>query len=331
MIRKVGGRFKIRKKGLTVLVSVFAVIAAIASGVFWYSNRQLNKINYTEVPQSNEELGIEEPIQPQNVPKITKEEDGKITNILLLGVDKLENASDSIIVLTIDEISKRIKLSSLMRDSYIFYGNGKINKLNYAYHYGGPVLSIKTVNQTYKLDIKDYMKVDFGELLHIIDAIGGVNIDVRSDEISTLNYYVRDIAAIEKMPATPVKNAGVQNLNGMQAVAYTRIRYVGEYDFQRTERQRLVLKAMFEKVKELNVTSYPGVLSKLAPYIETSLKKDELLKYGKQIVLYGREGIDEIRIPIDNTWWDSTISGVYYLQWNKEKNIDALKKFIYPQ
>lgn len=322
-----GGHTRKHRKIIIAVASILLLLVAAIGGLYLYSTKQLNKVNYTEVPKSNEELGIEEPIQDKTD---NTEEKQEVVNLLLLGVDKLENASDSIIVLTIDPISKKIKLSSLMRDSYIYYGKDKINKLNYAYHYGGPLLSIKTVNQTYKMDIKDYIKVDFGELVHLIDAVGGINIDIRSDEISTLNYYVRDIAAIEKIPATPVKTAGMQKLNGLQAVAYTRIRYVGEYDFQRTERQRTVLKAMFDRVKELPVTSYPGILSKLAPYIETSLKKDELLRYGSQMALYGKNGIEEMRIPVDNTWWDSEISGIYYLQWNKEKNIEALKKFIYP-
>lgn len=261
------------KRGRKIRITLASIILAVAAtgvGFYWYSSQQLDKINYTEVPESNEELGIEEPAQED---KEIKEVNQEVTNILLLGVDTLENASDAIMVLTIDEINKKIKLSSLMRDSYIYYGKGKINKLNYAYHYGGSLQSLKTVNQTYKLDIKNYIKVDFGALAHIIDAVGGINIEIKSAEISILNYYIKDISIIEKMPYTPVKAAGTQKLNGLQSVAYTRIRYVGEYDFQRTERQRNVLKAMLDKVKELPVTAYPGIMSKLAPYLETSLRK----------------------------------------------------------
>ncbi len=316
-------------KGKKAAISIIAVVLVILIGYGAFAVVQVKKIKTVKLPKSDEEIGIKEQ------PKVIKDEQGndrdkpKVTNILLLGVDKQEDASDSIIVFSIDDTSKSIKMSSLMRDSYIDFGKGKVNKLNYAYHYGGPLLSVKTINENYNLDIRDYIKVDFGALDKIIDSLGGVNINVKPEEIRLLNMCVKDIARIEGTSPKYLKNSGLQKLNGQQAVAYCRIRYVGNYDYERTERQRRVLKALFQSAKDIPPTKYPSVISEISPYLETSLDFEKMLSYGTKIVSYEKNNIKETRVPYDGYKNDDTIDGIYYLKWDKEKNLEKLHKFIY--
>ncbi len=310
-------------------ISIIAVILVILIGAGIFAVVQVKKIKTVKLPKSDQEIGIKEQ------PKVIKDEQGndkdkhKVTNILLLGVDKQEDASDSIIVFSIDDTSKSIKMSSLMRDSYIDFGKGKVNKLNYAYHYGGPLLSVKTVNENYNLDIRDYVKVDFGALDKIVDSFDGVNINVKPEELKLLNSYVKDVARIEGTSPKYLENSGLQKLNGQQAVAYCRIRYVGNSDYERTERQRRVLKALFQSAKDIPPTKYTSVLSEISPYLETSMDFSEMISFGTKVANYGRNDIKETRVPYDEYKHDDNIDGIYYLKWDKEKNLEKLHRFIY--
>ncbi|MBU5592555.1 LCP family protein [Clostridium sp. MSJ-4] len=320
---------KKKKRGFLGRLICFILIVALFSSAFftYFGYLQFKKVKNVKLPKSDEELKID---SDRN--NIAGEDLGKrhnVKNILLLGVDKQEDASDSIIVFSLDSTSNTVKMSSLMRDSYIEFGKDKINKLNYAYHYGGPELAVKTVNENYKLDIRDYIKVDFGSLDKIVDAFGGVDIEVKKEELKLLNDYVWEIASIEKTEPKYLKAAGVQRLNGQQAVAYCRIRYVGKNDEERTERQRRVLKSLFSRVKDISPTSYPQLLSDISSYIETSLDYNELLFMAPKIVLYGSKDIKETRVPYDGLKSDATIKGIYYLKWDVEKNLQKFHKFLY--
>lgn len=318
---------KKNNKAIRYITTVLIIIVLFCLGIFIYSYSQLNKIKSTKLP--------EEEAAPKETPVQVKDGNGKdqnahkVTNILFLGVDKLENASDSIMILSLDDSSKTVKMTSIMRDSYVFFGKDKINKINYAYHYGGPALSVKTVNDSFNMDIKDYIKVDFAALHKIIDSLGGIDIDIKKEEIDIINFYIRDIATIEKITPQPVTKAGLQRLSGLQAVAYTRIRYVGNQDYERTERQRRVLKLLFEKVKDVSLLSLPSIASNITPYLETSLDKGEMLSLGSKLISYGKKTISESRVPYDGYKSDAMINDIYYMKWDRDKNIELLHKFIY--
>ncbi|WP_052447445.1 LCP family protein [Clostridium polynesiense] len=311
-------------KIVAIILGVLLVLAVSAGAVGYF---YLNKIKNIKIDENA--------VSVSEIPDTIQNEEGKdikrndVTNILLLGVDKEENASDSIIVLSIDNTKKQIKMSSLLRDTYVFYGDNNVNKLNYAYNYGGEVNSVKVVNEQFKLDIKDYVKVDFGGLANIIDAIGGIEINVKANELPLLNSYAKSIAKITGTKYTPLSNSGHQKINGQQAVAYSRIRYVGNFDYERTERQRRVLFAVFDKIKSAPITRYPELVNKLAPYVETSLSNTEMISLGSKVVLYGKNGIKETRCPYDEFKQDTEIKGVFYLKWDRDKNIEKLHRFIY--
>jgi polyisoprenyl-teichoic acid--peptidoglycan teichoic acid transferase len=302
-----------KKKAIIIVSSIMGFIIIAAMIVFGITYSQLSKIKITKIPKTNEALGI-------NTQVATAVSKAKITNIMLYGDDrrdKNENGrSDSMIVLSIDETNNKVKLCSIMRDSYVNIEGYGMTKLNHAFSYGGPELSIKTINQNYELDIKDYIKVDFDGLEAIVDYLGGVEIPVKSYEIPGLT-------------GVGITKAGTYNLNGTQALAYARIRYYGNNDYERTDRQRLVLSKIFEKIKAKGATGFPGVVSKLLPYVETSLNQTDILSLGMKMVSSNINNVEQLRLPLDNYKQDSTINGVYYLQWDKQPNLDALHKFIW--
>jgi LCP family protein required for cell wall assembly len=330
-----------------IIFSSFLIVLFITiCSVIIYGYSTINKVNKVELPQGNEELGIEEaPAENTKLLEENKQGNGpnkntggtqpeaaqqwKAANILLMGVDKGENASDTMIVLTLDESNQKIKLTSLMRDSKVYFGEGKINKLNYAYHYGGPLLTIKTINETYKLDIKNYIKVDFEALIAVIDTLGGVDINVKAEEIDYLNSVINIIAEQSNLAPKTVKAPGMQRLSGLQALGYSRIRKIGNQDFERTERQRKVLESLFKRLKDTPAFKYPSILSQITPLIESSMDTGELLSIIGNGMSYGRNGIEQTRLPIDGTWSHDTSGQTYYLNWNKQPNLEHLHKFIY--
>lgn len=321
-------RLKIQKKKkkskMPWIVAVcFILIFVLGFGIvhyylnkFEYKNIEKEKLSISNVNEVNDEISNEE-------------KEHKVKNILLLGVDNQEKASDSILVLSLDDTTKQLKLSSLMRDTYIDFGAGKVTKLNYAYHYGGAELSIKTINEKFKLDISEYVLVDFNGLTKIIDRVGGIEVNVKPEEVNLLNGYAKSIAKIDKEEYTPIKKSGTQLLNGQQATAYCRIRYVGNQDYERTERQRRVLQKIFDRLKDMPLTNYTSIINDISPYVETSLSTIDMVSYGSKIASYGKNGIKETRCPYDGLRSDSIINGIYYMQWNEEENVKKLHEFIY--
>nr|WP_281418728.1 LCP family protein [Clostridium frigoris] len=142
-----------------------------------------------------------------------------------MDVNQKTSLSDSIMIVSIDSNNKKIKISSIMRDTYVkIKGHGQ-TKITHAYAYGGPQLAIRTINENFNLNIRDYITLDFFSFEKIIDAIGSVSIDIKQDEISPINDKIVEVSKIEKKSVPKITKPGLQNLNGLQAVAYTRVRF----------------------------------------------------------------------------------------------------------
>ncbi|MDS0525602.1 LCP family protein [Clostridium sp. SHJSY1] len=296
-----------RSKVLIVIISILLIL--IGSGVYAYN--KINRINKVELTETKEELNVSQETEQKSAEK-------HITNILLMGVDQIENASDSIMILSLDKDDKIAKLTSIMRDTYVYFGEGKANKINYAYHYGGVPLTISKLNELFNLDISKYAKVDFDGFMKIVDTFGGYDVDLTESQRIEMN---------KKVGYEMVKKSGHVTLTGEQTAIYARIRLV-DSDFQRTGRQRNIMLEILQKAKNLPVTSYPSVASQLTSYIETNLSTTESLELGKILLSIGNGGVKEFRIPIDGTTKDFT-AGVYHLEWEKEPNVEALHNFIY--
>jgi LCP family protein required for cell wall assembly len=321
------GKKKSRKK-MIILSVLGAVLLLLAAGGV-YTWQMLGKVQNVKIDKTSEGVGITEDIK-----SIIEQQDPKnqITNIALFGLDRrtqnADSRSDAIMIASIDRKHKKIKLSSIMRDTYVSVpGRGK-TKITHAYAYGGPQLAIRTLNENFQLNIENYIAVDFFSLEKIIDLLGGVTIDVRKEEIELINFYMEETSRLEKKGFTAVTREGNQNLNGMQAVAYTRIRYVGN-DQERTERQRKVLSAMFNKIHAAGITRYPALVSTILPYAETSLGKENILSTGAGILTSGIKDVDQMRYPKDGFARGEYINKVYYLVADIKATREQLHKFIY--
>jgi len=254
-------------------------------------------------------------------------------NIALFAVDRRnkeqQGNSDVIMIVTIDQVTKKLKMSSIMRDTYVNIDGKGMDKINAAFASGGPQLAIKTLNQNFGMDIKDYINVDFFGTAKMIDALGGVNVTVKPEELPYLNTYLKEISIIENIPAVNVNLPGNQLLTGKQAVAYTRIRAVGRGDYERTERQRNVLVALFNKLQGAGPAVFPIFMSQILPNMETSMSSMTLFKIGSDILSSKSKTIEQARFPLDKFSKGIRVNDVWYLSADLKANTTALHNFIY--
>lgn len=214
-------------------------------------------------------------------------------DILLLGVDnrssgKFTGLSDVMIYLRIDSKNNTLKLASLMRDTLVKIDGHGLNKLNTAYSFGGYKLSEKTIKANFGLVPDYYMVVNFYGMEDIIQALGNVNINLKSDELDNLNKSVDELNSYDKNYKSPhVTKSGAQELNGRQAVAYMRIRHPGG-DQGRIARQQKVLLQLFKKIKNISLGEIPSLVGALTQYVRTDMPVDKMLSIAN--TLKGMEG-----------------------------------------
>lgn len=246
-----------------------------------------------------------------------------VRNILLIGVDgKSDNGSlrsDSMILVSVDSVHSKIKLSSFMRDSWLKIPDYKYAKLNAACSHGGPQLVVDTIEYNFKVDIEDYVLVDFEMFTKIIDAIGGVNVEVTEKEASFINRTTRHT----------IDSGESVHLNGAQALVYCRIRKL-DSDYMRTYRQRKVIKALINQAKSAGVTKLVAAMRDVLPMIETNMSPASitLLAYraGFAAMLYD---IQSTRIPTDKFSWNGTEGSQSVVELDVDANAEYLYQYIY--
>lgn len=221
-----------------------------------------------------------------------------------------------------------------MRDTYLVIpGLGK-NRLNAAYNYGGTEKLIDTIESNFDIYIDDYLQVDFEAFIEGIDAVGGVEIDVSSAEIENMNISIDEVNKImgidpEKDIMDPYADAGLVKLNGAQALAYARIRHVGNADFERTERQRRVLTEAIDNAKKMDVFEIDRALRKILPNITTDVSQTEILSYLKETPNIEEYEVITQRVPADETLYDMRVLGMAVLGMDLEANKEMLMETIY--
>jgi len=255
------------------------------------------------------------------------------TNIAFFGVDKRNTSdfgnSDIIMIISIDSRTNKVKLSSIMRDTYVkIYARGK-NKINAAYLEGGPQLAIRTINENFDLDIKEYISVDFFGSAKIIQALGGVEIDVKQEEIEYLNNYLGEISGIDHMPAKFITKPGLQLLNGKQTVSYSRIRAVGRGDYDRIQRQKTVMDAMASKFNKGGKDLLPIIIKDILPNIETNLDYSKLFQLGSNLMHIKSKSFEHARFPLDKVSKGIIIDKIWYLSADLIATTNAMHNFIY--
>ncbi|MDK0784663.1 LCP family protein [Clostridium perfringens] len=288
-----------------ILVLILVILGLIGVGTY-YINSKINKVQKVEINKEN--LSINE--------KKVKEEN-HIKNIALFGIDAPKGKvgrSDAIMILTLDEEHKVMKLTSIMRDSYVDIPGHGDDKITHAYAFGGPELAMKTLNENFNVNVEDFMAVNFTSLPEIIDKLGGVKINIIPEEI----HHIPGITS-----------PGEQVLNGEQALAYSRIRYATGGDYKRTERQRVVLEAIFEKLKSTPTKEYPSLIDDFLPYIETNMSSMNMIKLATDVAPLVKGNLETARFPLDGYCDGKMINGIWYLVYDRQATLNQIQEYIY--
>lgn len=283
--RRRRGRRK-QKRGFATW-SVGAKIAAILGGTFLLFMtcgivivaQKLGKIDYQKVDPKK--LSISEEVEHQT---------GYVT-FALFGLDSRTGQlgkgtlSDSIMVATLNRETKEVRISSIYRDTLVELEDGSYNKANSAYAFDGPQGAIAMLNKNLDLNIQDYVSVNFNALVNVIDALGGIEIDVTEAEVPHLNNYAVETSKVVGQERVPLEHGGLQNLSGVQAVSYARIRIIGG-DTMRAERQRRVLETIAAKAQTASLSTINKIIDEVFPQVSTSLSLTEMLDYAKDAFKY---------------------------------------------
>ena len=324
---KRGNWFTRMKMWQRVMLCTAGVLLCLALSGAAYVMAKWNKIDTQEIKA--EDLIINEEV------KMNKEIDlgDGYTNVALFGVDSRDgnlgkgNRTDCIIVASLNNETKEIKMVSVYRDTLLDLSEGTYQKCNAAYSYGGPVTAINMLNMNLDLDIEDYVTVDFGAIADAIDLLGGVEIDVKEEEIKPLNKYINETARSAGKEAHRVENSGLQLLDGSQATTYARIRSTAGGDFTRTERQRLVIEKMFEKALEADLGTINAIIDEVFPQVSTSFTLQEILTYASAYDQYTLG--DNMGFPVDKT--TDTLSGLgsIVIPQDLVSNVTKLHEFLF--
>lgn len=234
-----------------------------------------------------------------------------VVNVLLMGLDESRSHSDSMILLSINKVSKEIIMSSFFRDTYTYSStystaNGSnYMKLTEVYTFGGPKAVIETIENDYKIKIDGYVSVDFNTFPDVIDAVGGVTVDVQPYEAAYMasdwNVYVPSGENV--------------TLNGQQALMFSRIRKCdSDGDVSRTRRQRMVITALIEAAKNIKVSQIDDLLGTLLPSVSTSFSRLDFIKYGTQAITYNWMSypIEQLQMPNEANRTSATLGGIWY-------------------
>lgn len=278
------GRRKKRKKNRKLIFAVEVLVLLILAVVL-FASFKLSKVKKQDIAKGdiiiNDEISAEE----------TKILDG-YRNIALYGIDSregkmdIEAHSDALMVASINNKTKDVKLVSVYRDTYLDNTNGEYRKATECYYFGGPQRSMNMLNKNLDLNITDFITIDFSGLADVIELMGGIEIDVQEDEIQWINGYQEEGSQVTGREIVPVTYAGLQTLNGLQAMSYCRIRYTEGSDYKRTERQRTVLQKMLEKAKTMDLLKLNAIIDEMSDNILTSLSTTEILSLAKDVTKY---------------------------------------------
>ncbi|NTW71214.1 MAG: LCP family protein [Eubacteriaceae bacterium] len=317
-----------KKRLRRILIALFTMVILVASLFFFLFNHFLGKVNTEEITNNEEELYVN-----KDLAKI----DYKLTNLALFGIDTRdddysESLADTIMIATIDPENKKIKITSVMRDTYARIPDHGYNKINSSYALGGPELSIKTLNLNFDMNITDYVVVDFEAVEKIVDAVGGVEIELKDYEVKGFNDSLNALNGyLGGTYSDRISSPGTYNMDGRQAVAYSRIRKVGNGDYERTERQRSVLEQLFNKIiTEKSLKTTIAFADSILPYVKTSLTRGEIISLGTQVFTSGTRTLEGTRLPTDDYIRSAMISEISYLLPDTlVDNARHLHQFIY--
>ena len=338
-------RSQAKKKGKVAIFVVELLVLAVLIGALWIL-KDFGTANASDgnIPAGQEGTGGNGPLLQLDFDEadiaINQEVEENETmqnyrNIALFGVDSRGGElvkgtlSDCIIIASVNLDTGDVKLVSVYRDTYLNLGNDKYNKCNSAYSSGGAEQAIKMLNMNLDMDIKDFVTVGFGGLTATINALGGVYLDVDSEELEHINNYQRTMAEELGMDWKPVETTGYQLLNGLQATAYCRIRYKTGNDFARAAAQREVIQAIADVAKKSDLQTLTKVANDVSKYVYTSFSLDEIIDLLGEISKYNI--VDQTGFPREDIRGSDTLGskGSCVFPINLVENVKWLHEYLF--
>ena len=317
---KMGKSGKKKHSGLKkLIIFIFILLILFFGGLYLAVGAVYDRMNYVQSESVNGPL----------------KKDG-VTSVLLIGSDSrtsgTEGRSDAMILITISDRTRSVHMTSLLRDMYVEIPGHDGNRLNAAYAYGGPELLMETINQNLGTEVYHYAVVNFEAFANLVDAVGGVELELTNEEVQWVNAYLNEYNELRGMPMETdyldTSLSGNIHLNGAQALAYCRNRYIGT-DFARTQRQRNVLSAVMKKLPGALITNPGGLINGLFPNLTTNLTQGECMRLAMMAGKLLTYDIVQDSLPLDGTYSNATIREMSVLQVDFDQNKAYIRKEIY--
>lgn len=265
-----------KKRGFKIALIIILLLVANAGAFAWigvnFVKEKLDKVVKLEVDKSK--LGID--------PRVARELKN-YRNIVLLGIDTRDvkddkdARSDTIVIASIDKRTNKVRLTSVYRDCCLMQEQRGPDKINHAYFYGGPSGMVAALNRNLDLNIEEFVVVNWGTVANAIDAIGGLDINIKQPEVADLNHYALETARFVNKKGATVPGPGKHHLNGVLVTAYCRIRHSFAGDYTRAERTRTVIKKTLAKVKHMPIASINNLANMVLPMIKTNMSTSDMM------------------------------------------------------
>ena len=320
---------KKKKTALKVIIIILVILLILILGVgiagYLFINSKLSMIQTETIDTTA--VGIDSGVAEQLK---------GYRNIALLGIDSraddygVGNRSDCIIIASLNEKTNEIKLTSVYRDTYVYVtenGTEKLDKITHAYSYGGAQNTLKSLNEALDLNITEFVTVNFDAVITAVDALGGITLNIDSSELKYINDYIDATSSSSGVSSSHITRTGSQTVDGVQAVAYSRIRYTAGGDYKRTERMRDVLTAMLSKAKTLSLGQLNSFADKILPRISTNIASNEILGLIPSLASFNIS---------DSQGWPYEVKGITLKAWygvpvTLESNVVELHKELFGQ
>lgn len=315
-----------KKKSRKLLIFVFEILLLAVLLIAAYFVAMVNKINFENMNES--EAGINEDLNKDTLLSLEG-----YTNIALFGLDnRSKNSydtgnSDVIMIASINNKTKDVKLVSVYRDTYLSVGDGRYRKANASYANGGAKQAVQMLNSNLDLDIQDYVCVDWAALVEVIDALGGLDLEITQGEMQQINKYKWEVDKATGLSTPDVTQYGRVHLDGTQATTYARIRKLQGDDFKRASRQRIVLQAILEKAKQADIGTLTSICNSVVDDISTTLTISQILSLAKDVKSY--KIASTTGFPFELTTKNMSVTGDTVIPADLATNVTELHKYMF--
>ena len=306
---------------LTLLILIVVFVTVVFSTSYIYLKNKLGKIDYVDLKSTEITInhGVDESLATYR-------------NIALLGIDARSdtfgtgNRSDCIMILSLNGKTKDVKIASVYRDTYLNIDGHGLDKVTHAYSYGGPKLALNTLNKNLDLNITEFVAINFDTVRVVVDSIGGVEIPIDSQEVKYINGYINSLNKQFGTSSANITTPGTYKLDGVQALAYSRIRYTDGGDYKRTERMRDVFMAVFKKAKTMNISELNNLANTILPHVSTNISENEIMGMIPKAISFNIK--DSFGWPYETE--GKMITKVWYgVPINLQKNVSKLHESLF--